>query len=408
VSSRISSRVVPSAATENACVWPRVKIAEPCVRGATPTSIQMSRISCAARPSGRFLSTAMRLRMISFSSLSKASCTAWRRAVTMPSSVSTCSPSASRTSSSTALVASWRSSLSTTCVAASRASPKRSRSSLAIDSSTCGGVTSTFSLPAWERRSCWAWQRSLIAWWAMSSASRISASAISLAPASTIRMASSVPATTRSSGDSSSHSSSGLTRKFPSASWPMRTAPTGAGKGMSDTISAALAPFMARMSYGCSWSTDMGIETSWVSRRHPLGKSGRRGRSIMRAVSVAFSPARPSRRKKLPGILPAAYMRSSTSTVSGRKSTSRALPAVAVQSTLVSPAVTTTAPDACLAYLPVSNAIEVPPISKETRLAPSVICFLSAAAQALAERRHPAASGWRHGFRTFRCEPAEG
>ena len=113
---------------------------------------------------------------------------------------------------------------------------------------------------------------------------------------------------------------------------------------MSLIMRAALVPFMARMSYGCSWSIDIGIETSWVSRFQPLGKSGRRGRSIIRAVSVAFSPARPSRRKKLPGILPAAYMRSSTSTVSGRKSTSRTLPAVAVQSTCVSPAVTTTAP----------------------------------------------------------------
>ena len=46
----------------------------------------------------------------------------------------------------------------------------------------------------------------------------------------------------------------------------------------------------------------------------------------MRAVSVPFSPARPSRLKNEPGILPAAYMRSSTSTVSGRKSTSRRLP----------------------------------------------------------------------------------
>ena len=93
----------------------------------------------------------------------------------------------------------------------------------------------------------------------------------------------------------------------------------------------------------------------------------------MRAVSVAFSPARPSRLKKLPGILPTAYMRSSTSTVSGRKSTSRSLPAVAVESTIVSPAVTTTEPLACLASLPVSKAISVPPISRETRLTPSLI-----------------------------------
>src|SRR4029450_9878083 len=80
-----------------------------------------------------------------------------------------------------------------------------------------------------------------------------------------------------------------------------------------------------------------GIATSCVSRRQPFGKSGRIGRSIIRAVSVPFSPARPSRLKKLPGILPAAYMRSSTSTVRGRKSTSRGLPGVAVQRACVSP-----------------------------------------------------------------------
>ena len=82
----------------------------------------------------------------------------------------------------------------------------------------------------------------------MSSASSTSASVISRAPASTMRMASSVPATTRSSGVSSSDSSSGLTTKLPSSSCPIRTAPTGCGNGMSDTMSAALAPFMARMS----------------------------------------------------------------------------------------------------------------------------------------------------------------
>src|SRR3954469_10006359 len=85
----------------------------------------------------------------------------------------------------------------------------------------------------------------------------------------------------------------------------------------------------------------------------------------MRAISVAFSPARPSRLKNEPGILPAAYIRSSTSTVSGRKSTSRKLPAVAVPRTTVSPARTTTEPDACLARRPVSKVISVPPTSTE-------------------------------------------
>src|SRR3954463_10258988 len=101
----------------------------------------------------------------------------------------------------------------------------------------------------------------------------------------------------------------------------------------------------------------------------------------MRAISVAFSPARPSRLKNEPGILPAAYMRSSTSTVSGRKSTSRRLPAVAVESTTVSPAVTVTAPEACLAILPVSKAISVPPISTATRCTSDICPFLRPASE---------------------------
>ena len=88
----------------------------------------------------------------------------------------------------------------------------------------------------------------------------------------------------------------------------------------------------------------------------------------MRAVSVPFSPARPSRLKNEPGIFPAAYIRSSTSTVSGRKSASRRPPAVAVASTIVSPWRTTTAPPACFAIRPVSNEISLPAISTESRV----------------------------------------
>src|ERR1700746_1309697 len=117
----------------------------------------------------------------------------------------------------------------------------------------------------------------------------------------------------------------------------------------------------------------IGSATSCVSYRQPLGNRGRIGRSIRREVSVAFSPARPSRLKKEPGIFPAAYMRSSTSTVSGRKSTSRRFPAVAVHRTIVSPARTTTAPEACLASLPVSNEISLPSTSTDTRLTASDI-----------------------------------
>ncbi len=67
---------MPSAATDSACVWPRVKSAEPCVRGATPTSIEIWRISLAERPSGRFLSTAMRWRIVAFSIFANAAAAA--------------------------------------------------------------------------------------------------------------------------------------------------------------------------------------------------------------------------------------------------------------------------------------------------------------------------------------------
>jgi hypothetical protein len=70
----------------------------------------------------------------------------------------------------------------------------------------------------------------------------------------------------------------------------------------------------------------------------PLVKVGRSGRSIRRQVRIASVDGRPSRRKNEPGILPAAYMRSSTSTVRGKKSNpSRGLlPAVVVDNSIVS------------------------------------------------------------------------
>ena len=44
------------------CVWPRVKSAEPWVRGLTVTSQVIARISVSERPSGRRLSIAIFLR----------------------------------------------------------------------------------------------------------------------------------------------------------------------------------------------------------------------------------------------------------------------------------------------------------------------------------------------------------
>ena len=55
-SSLCMSSLVPSVVVTSAWVSPRVKIAEPWVRGNTPTSIQIGRIWSNARLSGRRLS----------------------------------------------------------------------------------------------------------------------------------------------------------------------------------------------------------------------------------------------------------------------------------------------------------------------------------------------------------------
>ena len=62
------------------------------------------------------------------------------------------------------------------------------------------------------------------------------------------------------------------------------------------------------------------------------------GRSVSRAARMAASEGRASRLMKPPGILPAAYMRSSKSIVSGKKSRpGRGSARLAVPSTIVSP-----------------------------------------------------------------------
>src|SRR4051812_33232364 len=98
----------------------------------------------------------------------------------------------------------------------------------------------------------------------------------------------------------------------------------------------------------------------------------------MRAVRMAFSPARPSRLKNPPGILPAAYIFSSTSTVRGKKS-APSRPSVrptAVASTTVPSCCTSTAPCACLATAPVSKLISFSPIVTARRVAPDSTAML--------------------------------
>ncbi len=69
---------------------------------------------------------------------------------------------------------------------------------------------------------------------------------------------------------------------------------------------------MAGMSAALSGSAESTVATSWISLRKPSGKRGRMVRSMRRAVRIAFSLGRPSRRMyRTPGILPAAYIFSS-------------------------------------------------------------------------------------------------
>ena len=159
----------------------------------------------------------------------------------------------------------------------------------------------------------------------------------------------------------------------------MRTAPTGPANGRGEISRAAEAPLIASTSCELTMSTESTVAITWISFRKPFGKSGRIGRSIIRAFRVAFSEALPSRLKKPPGILPAAYIFSSTSTVSGKKSVpSRAsVRPTAVASTSVSPLRTTTAPSACFARRPDENVTRPVPTSASTVTSAPVTAAMS-------------------------------
>ena len=210
------------------------------------TSVSIGRISSWARPSGRFLSTAMRLRIVDFSIEPKARETSSRRAASASSSPVSGAYWA-RTASLIASIASWRASFSGTLVASSIALAWLPRICSTRPSSRTGASTEIFSLPAFCWSSSIAPTSFLISAWAMSRASRTSASVTLSAPHSTIRIASLEPETIRSISRFSCSSSDGLTTKSPS-SLPTRTAPTCSATGTGEIASAAEAPFIARMS----------------------------------------------------------------------------------------------------------------------------------------------------------------
>ena len=160
--------------------------------------------------------------------------------------------------------------------------------------------------------------------------------------ASTIAMATSPEAVTRPATTMSKLDwASWLTSGNATQSSPMRatrTPPTGPVNGRPASWVDSDAALIATTSYDLSGLSARTVTTTWTSLRRPLTKHGRSGRSMRRQVRIAPSLGRPSRRKNEPGILPAAYMRSSTSTVRGKKSmASRGLLwAVVAESSIVS------------------------------------------------------------------------
>ena len=147
------------------------------------------------------------------------------------------------------------------------------------------------------------------------------------------------------------------------STYPIRVAPIGPSKGMSEIVRAAEAPLITMISIGFSWSDDKAVATICTSFLNPFGNNGLNGLSVSRFVSIASVLGRPSLLKKLPGILPLAYIRSSKSIVRGKKSIpSRGVSIVAVTSVIQSPLFITTDPFACRASLPVSMLMSESPM----------------------------------------------
>ena len=120
----------------------------------------------------------------------------------------------------------------------------------------------------------------LMASWAATMASTISVSLASAPSPSTMVTASAVAATTRLSFAPSCSANVGLMTYLPLMR-QTRQAPTAT----------------AQMAASFWRSKDRTVAMSWISQRQVLGKSGRMGRSIRRALRISHGPGRDSRLK---------------------------------------------------------------------------------------------------------------
>ena len=307
-----SSALVPSVTTPRAWVCPRVNSAEPCVRGSSPTSQVMGRISVMPRPSNRFCSFRIMARTSSFSR----SC---RITLMNDSASGYSSANCSITCSLICFSAVRRSLFSGMRTASLMPGKAISFTFSSRPSGTCDGTSSrltTFSSPA--NSNCKSTNFLMVSW-AKSIAANRSSSLTSLASPSTIMMDSLEPATTNSRSASSYWGMVGLMTKSP-FSLATRTVAMGPSNGILEMVKAAEAPKPAKTSGSFSLSMESTVAMIWVSFRNPSGNRGRMGRSIRRADRISFSLGRPSRLIKPPGIFPAEKVFSRYSMVSGKKS----------------------------------------------------------------------------------------
>ena len=146
----------------------------------------------------------------------------------------------------------------------------------------------------------------------------------SVEPASTIMIATSPPARTRPATTIEKVASFSWSTVGKHTHWSpmrlMRTPPIGPLKGRPEIWVDIDAALMATTSYSTCGLRARTVMTTWTSLRSPFLNAGRSGRSMRRQARMAPSDGRPSRRKNEPGMRPTAYIFSSTSTVSGKKS----------------------------------------------------------------------------------------
>ena len=193
-----ASRVVPSVVTTSACVSPRVKSAEPWVRGSTPTFTVIGRTVVQSRPSMRGSPLRIRWRTMLLSSLKSAP--------------SICSDVHLGDSPPARVASGLRLDLGDARMALlllrdgcrpGRARPGRAaQRALASSAFSAGGCQVQRGLPASATSSRMARMAICICWWPNTTAPNITSSGRPLASDSTMRTPCSVAATTRCSCDS--------------------------------------------------------------------------------------------------------------------------------------------------------------------------------------------------------------